>query len=428
MLSQSVKTAGTRKEAFKKMSKLLNAKLNQASDDTIDIWNEASLFLDQQTQRNQIFKNPAVLKYQAKLQQALLKTGIVGKSNSLADIVSTVHRELFEGKDEQYRIPDSSNAVAQCMITYQSSHRPDDLWHFVTPDYRKSSIWAQLKSGDNRDMTKVVKAIDKFVAENPPPVPLKYEWFGLNYINIVWQQKMVSGMLQAFIGSFLVVFLMMTILFRSALWGLLSMIPLTITIGAIYGAVGLVGKDYDMPVAVLSSMALGLAVDFAIHFLTRSRQMYSSFGTWKKTAPAIFAEPARAITRNIIVIAVGFLPLLLAPLTPYNTVGTLLASILLVSGIATLLILPSLVTVLEKRLFTVKNVFGTGCNCITCSVSSITIVVLIAITLHQYATVGWDNLTWISVVAIPIMAMACGLLSRREKCKILNKNEGTEND
>ena len=386
------------------------------------------MFIDQEKQRSDIFKDPAVLEYQRKLQHALLETRIVGKSNSLADIISTVHRELFEGKDEQYRIPDSSNAVAQCMLTYQSSHRADDLWHFVTPDYQKSSIWVQLTSGDNKDMTKVVRAIDNYIAENPPPIPLKYEWFGLNYINIVWQQKMVSGMLQAFIGSFLVVFLMMTILFRSALWGLLSMIPLTITIGAIYGAVGLVGKDYDMPVAVLSSMALGLAVDFAIHFLARSRQMYSSFGTWEKTVPAIFAEPARAITRNVIVIAVGFLPLLLAPLTPYNTVGTLLASILMVSGVATLLILPSLVRVLEKRLFVAKKVLGTGCNCVTCAVSSVTLVALIAITMHQYAGVSWGKLTWISVVAIPVMAMSCGLLSRREKCKILNEKEVTEND
>jgi len=45
------------------------------------------------------------------------------------------------------------------------------------------------------------------------------------------------------------------------------MIPLTVTITLIYGIIGLVGKDYDMPVAVLSSLTLGLSVDFAIHFL-----------------------------------------------------------------------------------------------------------------------------------------------------------------
>ncbi|OQY06668.1 MAG: RND transporter [Planctomycetales bacterium 4572_13] len=428
MATTSLKNVQNRQEAFRILSGLVDEKLNQAPDNLVDAWDEVSLFVAEQKQQNQVFKDPAVLAYQTQLQQALLETHIVGKSTSLADIISTVHRELFEGKDDQYRIPDSSSAVAQCMMTYQSGHRAGDLWHFVTPDYRKSSIWTQLTSGDNRDMTKVVKAVDKFIAENPPPVPLKFEWFGLNYINIIWQDKMTSGMLQAFAGSFLVVFLMMTILFRSALWGFLSMIPLTITIAAIYGAVGFVGKDYDMPVAVLSSMALGLAVDFAIHFLARSREMYASFGSWEKTVPVIFAEPARAITRNVIVIAVGFLPLLLAPLTPYNTVGTLLASILLVSGVATLLILPSLVRVLEKRLFTDKKVQGASCNCVTCVVSSVTMVALVAITLHQYAAVGWGQLVWFSFVAILVLALGCGFLSRRKKCKTLNEQEVTGND
>jgi len=362
------------------------------------------------------------------LQQALLKTKIVGKSNSLADIIKTVHRELLEGKDEQFRIPDTPNAVAQCMITFQSSHRPGDLWHFVTPDYRKSSIWVQLKSGDNRDMTKVVRAIDNYIAKNPPPISLKHEWFGLTYINVVWQSKMVIGMLRAFSGSFLVVILMMIILFRSSLWALLSMVPLTITIGFIYGAVGLVGKDYDMPVAILSSMTLGLAVDFAIHFLVRGRRMYLSLGSWEKTAPAVFAEPARAITRNIIVIAVGFLPLLLAPLTPYKTVGVLLAFLLLTAGIGTLLILPPLVKILEKYLFAPKKLMGLTCNCAVCVLSSVALVLLIVVSMQQYVIIKWATLTWISVIAIPVMAVGCGMSSRRQKCKILNMQEETKND
>jgi len=426
--ADSAKSAQSRKEVFERISQSVAEKSKQAEEDAIDAWDEASLFVDQQRQRNQVFKNPAVLEYQAKLQQALLKTQIVGKSNSLADIIKTVHRELLEGKDQQFRIPDTSNAVSQCMITFQSSHRPGDLWHFVTPDYRESSIWVQLKSGDNKDMTKVVRAIDNYITNNPPPIPLKHEWFGLTYINVVWQSKMVMGMLRAFSGSFLVVLLMMIILFRSSLWALLSMVPLTITIGAIYGAVGLVGKDYDMPVAILSSMTLGLAVDFAIHFLVRGRRMYSSLGSWEKTSSAVFAEPARAITRNIIVIAVGFLPLLLAPLTPYKTVGTLLAFMLLTAGVGTLLLLPALVKILEKQLFVTKKVMGPTCNCAACVLSSITLVLLIVVSMQQYATVGWTILTWISVIAIPVVAIGCGLLSRREKCKLQNVQEETKND
>ena len=301
--------------------------------------------------KDELFKQPDLLRYVASIQQHLKGVEAVGKSNSLADIVKTVHRELIDGSEEQFRIPDTSAAVAQTLLQYQSSHRPDDLWHFVTPDYRSTSLWIQLKSGDNRDMERVVAAMDTFFVENPPPDGLRPQWFGLTYINVVWQEKMVWGMAKAFLGGFFVVLVMMSLLLRSPIWGLLSMIPLTLTIVLIYGVTGLIGKDYDMPVAVLSALTLGLAVDFAIHFLVRARELYSESGGWAATTKLVFAEPARAIARNVIVIALGFTPLLAAPLVPYKTVGVFLAAILSVSGLATLLILPALIRVFEKYLF-----------------------------------------------------------------------------
>ena len=322
------------------------------TDEAWDDWEEVLTILDELSQEKEVFKRPEVLHYIETLQQALLDSGRVGKSNSLPDIVKTVHRELFLGEDSAFRIPETRAAVAQTLITYQNSHRPADLWHFVTPDYRKTTLWIQLKSGDNRDMNRVVSAVDEFFRQYPPPIPLSHDWFGLTYINTVWQQKMVVGMAKAFSGSFVIVLAFMVFLFRSFLWGLLCMVPLTVTIVMIYGMVGLMGKDYDMPVAVLSSLGLGLAVDYAIHFIARSRAMQAGRHGWKDVLPEVFGGPARAIARNVIVIGISFLPLLAAPLVPYQTVGALISAILLLAGVVTLLILPALIKLLETKLFT----------------------------------------------------------------------------
>ena len=330
-------------------------KMDDSDDDAYEVWGQAIDALDLLKNRSQVFKRPDILRYIASLQEHILTSGLVGKSNSVTDVVKKVHMELFEGSADQFRVPDSTSAVAQCLISFQNSHKPDDLWHLVTPDYTKANIWIQLKKGDNQVMQEVVEEVEAYMAENPPPVELIHHWAGLTYLNTVWQDKMVSGMLNAFMSSFVVVFLMMAILFRSPLWGLLAMIPLSVTIALIYGIIGFVGKDYDMPVAVLSSLTLGLAVDFAIHFLERSRMAYKKAGSWAKAITEMFEEPARAISRNVIVIAVGFTPLLAAPLVPYKTVGIFLASIMTISGIATMLILPASVTVLQKWLFKKVN-------------------------------------------------------------------------
>ncbi|MCA8941185.1 MAG: MMPL family transporter [Planctomycetes bacterium] len=351
LLPHAVARTKSRAEALDALDRIAQDKLDAAEDALAYSWDEVSTALSAERQADDVFKDPAVLRWIVGLQRYLGETGLVGKSSSIADVVQTVHRELFLGEQGQYRVPDTSAAVAQCLLTYQSSHPPDDLWQFVTPDYRRVSLWLQLTSGDNRDMVAVHDAVDAYVAEHAPPVPLHHEWFGLTHINVVWQGKMVVGMLESLAGAFVVVVLLMIGLFRSVLWGLLAMLPLTLTIALVYGVVGLIGKPYDMPVAVLSSLALGLAVDFAIHLLARARRVRREVGSWDRALPIMFDEPARAITRNAIVIAVGFLPLLFAPLVPYQTVGFLLAAILAVSGVATLLLLPAVITLLERFLF-----------------------------------------------------------------------------
>jgi predicted RND superfamily exporter protein len=325
--------------------------LDAAGDEEAELWDEVVVRLEDAEAAGKFFLTPAALEFIGGLQTELQRSELVGKSNALTDVVKTVHRELREGDPEFFTIPPTSGGVAQTLLSYQSSHRPQDLWHFVTPDYRAANIWLQLKSGDNQDMRRVTERVDRYLEAQPPPEGITVGWAGLTYLNVVWQNDMVSGMLRALLGSFVIVFLMMLVLFRSVWFALLAMLPLSVTIGFIYGLIGLVGKDYDMPVAVLSALTLGLSVDFAIHFLQRARAIQRETRSWRLTVGQMFAEPARAIARNAIVIAIGFLPLLASPLVPYNTVGFFLAAIMAVSSAVTVLLLPGSMHLLKQRLF-----------------------------------------------------------------------------
>lgn len=307
--------------------------------------------LEQLNSASKAFQNPELLSYMSEMQAYLQTTGLVGKSNSLSDVVKTVNRELRSGEAKDYKLPDNANGVAQTLLQYQSSHRPQDLWHFVTPDYKRSLIWLQLTSGDNQHVTQVVNAVDNYIQDNPLPANIEMDWAGKAYLNVVWQEAMVEGMLDSLISAFVVVFIMMVLLFRSVVFGVLAMLPLSLTIAFIYGLIGWVGKDYDMPIAVLSSLTLGLSVDFAIHFIERTRATFKQTGNWQDTLTVMFDEPARAISRNAIVIAIGFTPLLFAPLVPYITVGVFLASIMAISAIVTLIILPAVMTAFSRLIF-----------------------------------------------------------------------------
>lgn len=300
-------------------------------------------------------KNPDVMNYIEKMQRQIESSPIVGKTSSVVDIIKKLSYEIHN-EDENYNtLPETQEAIAQYLFLYQNSGDPQDLFRYISYDDKQANIWIQMKKGDNQDMTGLEKQVDNFIVHNPLPDGVQVNWAGLTYLNVVWQEKMVHGMLRSLMGSFAVVFLMMIFLFRSFKWGILSMIPLTFSILLIYGTIGLIGKNYDMPVAILSALTLGLSIDYAIHFIGRSRMLYTPEKGWRKTIYETFDEPAVAISRNAIVVALAFLPLLLAPLIPYKTVGVFLAVIIALSGIATLVLLPSIISVFGDNIYETKT-------------------------------------------------------------------------
>lgn len=288
-------------------------------------------------------KQPAVMSYLDQLQRALEKDPLVGKTSSVADIVKRINFVLHSEQSAYDIVPDDRAAIAQMLFLFAISGDPNDLDNFLDGRARNANIWVQLKSGDNRDMARVERALADFVRANPPPAGIQLRWSGLTYINRIWQGLMVTGMLRAVLGSFAVVFVLMAVLFRSVQLGVLSMLPLSIAIVFCYGLLGLFGKDYDMPIAVCSTMSLGLSVDFAIHFLTKFREFARQHGDLILANQALFGETARAIWRNAIVISLTFLPLVFATLTPYLTVGLFFAALMVFSSVATLLFLPALI-------------------------------------------------------------------------------------
>ena len=308
-----------------------------------------------ESKKDDMMKSPKVLNYMVSIQREIEKNAIVGGTTGLSDVVAKVRYELFEEDSTKASIPDNKNEVAQILFMFEmSGGDPEDLYKFVTSDYNKANLWVQMTNGDNQKVSEVVEQTNKFIASNPPPENLDIKWAGLPYINIIWQNKMVTGLRNSLLGSFAVVFFMMVFLFRSIRWGLISMLPLTITIMAIYAFVGYIGKPYDMPVAVLSSLTLGLSIDFAIHFIQRMRTIFKQNNDFNESFHEIFEGTGRAISRNVLVIAIGFIPMMFSTLVPYITVGSFFLAIMVVSGLVTMLLLPAIAKTFQKSLFKVK--------------------------------------------------------------------------
>src|SRR4030067_3374120 len=120
-------------------------------------------------------------------------------------------------------------------------------------------------------MQEVIDRIHHYQAAHPNAA-LTFKPAGTAYFNLVWNNEVLYDMIMIFGVALILVFLILSFNFRSFKWGLISYFPLIFSILLIYGVIGFIGKDFDMPISVLSTLALGMAVDFAIHFVKRFKQ------------------------------------------------------------------------------------------------------------------------------------------------------------
>jgi predicted RND superfamily exporter protein len=296
-------------------------------------------------------KRPEVMSYIDGLQNHLESLKIVGKTSSVADIVKRINYVLHNEDKAFDVVPQSQAETGQYLFLFSMTGDPEDLNNLLDYNSQKANIWVQMKGGENIQMHDVEKSVANFMKNNPPPEDITIKWSGLTYINMIWQNLMVWGMLKAVLGSFWIVLFLMVIEFRSLTIGFISMLPLTIAIVSSYGVVGFAGKDYDMPIAVCSALALGMAVDFAIHYLQRFKAAYRELKDVEAANAFMTGEPYRAIMGNAIVISLGFLPLITSTLTPYVTVGTFFALLMVFSTLATLILLPAIMRLWGKSLF-----------------------------------------------------------------------------
>ncbi|MBI2839950.1 MAG: MMPL family transporter [Acidobacteria bacterium] len=299
-------------------------------------------------------KDPAVLRTIEGLQRRLEGLPVVGKTTSVVDIVKRINRALHDDDPKFSIIPDSKTAVGQYLFLFAMSAKPSDLDNVINHDFTKANIWVQLKTWDAQAMRDVIMAIGDYKLQQRTSLDIRPG--GVAYFNLVWNDEVLGDMVRGFAISLLVVFAILALSFRSLKWALVGYMPLLFTIAIIYGVVGLVGKDFDMPISVLSCLSLGMAVDFAIHFIGRFRRRWEERPKGGaqpgggELADALLwtcTRPGKGILRNAVLFASAFGVMLFAPLTPYVTVGAFIVSMMTLSALTTILFVPALIRLLQ---------------------------------------------------------------------------------
>ncbi len=284
------------------------------------------------------FKQPALLKLLSEAQEGALEVDKVGDAISIVDYLKRMNKVMHADSDAFDTIPDDPELIAQYLLLYEMSGDPENLWKVVDSDYHGANLMVQLKSYDSKTLDRVVAYFDTY-ADRFADLGVTVRYAGSGYKSLVFADLILQGQISSLWISVVVVILLVWFMFRNLILGLIAAIPVGIAMLVNFGIMGLLNIPLTTSTAIISSIAVGIGVDYAIHFIDRYRETLKETGDPIASGRFAMSHTGRAVFLNATIVIAGFLVLLFSVFPPNRQVGALVSLNMLVAFLATVTIM-----------------------------------------------------------------------------------------
>lgn len=299
-------------------------------------------------------KDPGIMKKIDKMEKDLDKIPEVGLTTSIARVVRQMSRALFDEGEANYdRIPDSREAVAQYFELYSMSGDPEDFEKFVDFPYEHAMVTARLNTTSTPKLNRLVHSVNAMV-EGDEDVDF-VGGFGVVLSELA--HSVVNGQMLSLAIAVVLIGLLLMILFRSVVAGLIATIPLGVSIVTLFGLMGILSIELNVAVAMLSSIMIGVGVDYTIHFLWRYREERRQGLEGKESVRKTLTTTGRGIVFNAFSVIIGFVVLMASGFMPVRFFGFLVVVSILSCLIGALVLVPSLCLVVKPKFLERVKVF-----------------------------------------------------------------------
>ncbi len=291
------------------------------------------------------FKNPDVLKLVNKMQHKVQNDlAVVGNTFSLTDYINRMNK-VMNADDEKFNtIPDSKDMIAQYLLLYEMSGDPENLNKVVNYDYEKLNVTFQLKSDNSKALNSALAIINNFEDDfKKYGISLKYA--GSGYKGLIFTDLILEGQILSLILSLIIIIVLISLMFKNIKIGLIASVPIFITAGISFGVMGFLNIPLSTTTALLSSIAIGIGIDYAVHFIEQYRKNARITTDKRIIAEKTMSHSGRAITFNAIVVITGFLVLLFSVFPPNRKLGALVSLNMFTSFIGTITIMLVLLSI-----------------------------------------------------------------------------------
>jgi len=278
-------------------------------------------------------------------EQADQHTDMVQKTYSIVDILKDLNQSFHEGDPAHYVLPDSRELIAQYLLIYSMSGG-EEAEDYVSSDYSRASLVVRTKMVETSRIAKLERSLHRFLnTESLDGSSVQITGIGALWLRLV--EYITQSQIRGIILAFTVISAMMCFIFKSIRIGMLSMVPNVAPVLLTLGGMGWAGMPLDYTRLLISTVAIGIAVDDTIHLTTRFHHAFQECGNYEQALLDSMQDVGRALFMTSSILIAGFLVNVASVMNSQAAFGLLLAATILVALLADFLLMPALVLVFK---------------------------------------------------------------------------------
>jgi predicted RND superfamily exporter protein len=203
------------------------------------------------------------------------------------------------------------------------------------------------------------EAVGPLVASVPDAAGINVQYTGMMPLIQNVQATILNDLFSSFGTAFLLIAIAVAIVLRNIRLTMLAMLPNLFPVLMILGGMGWIGVAADIGTVMTASVALGIAVDDTIHFLTCYRRCVKQGEDNATAVREAFAGSAKAMLQTTMICSLGMLVFLLSDFMPTYRFGIVMVLSLVTALIGDLILLPALLVSRFGRWWAGERITGT---------------------------------------------------------------------
>jgi len=289
---------------------------------------------------------PEILRRMEGYEEEIRKESAVGIVNSPVTLIKELSKGFYLPNEEGYnQIPETADEAYQFIEIFAMGGNEEAVEQFMDYDYEHARILISLKDGSNSAGKDLLNKLKEMTEDDPNVLFIT----GSALTKIELAEMVVEGQVNSLIFAMVVIFLLISVIFRSPKAGILSSLPLSIAIIVLFGLMGILGISLDIATALLSSIMIGVGIDYTIHFLWRFKIERARGLDHKEAANVTLCTAGRGIFFNAVSVIIGFLALSLSNFAPMRYFSALIVLSITICLISALVLVPAIVVLTKPR-------------------------------------------------------------------------------